>query len=57
LFLSGGIDLADLPSIAKLNLLSLNLYALDVNSKFELEPALKDVMKVKQLKEGLHQCN
>jgi phosphoribosylanthranilate isomerase len=57
LFLSGGIDLEDLPIIAKLNLLPLNLYALDVNSKFELEPALKDVIKVKQLKEGLHQCN
>jgi phosphoribosylanthranilate isomerase len=57
LFLSGGIDLEDLPIIAKLNLLPLNLYALDVNSKFELEPALKDVLKVKQLKDGLHQCN
>lgn len=57
LFLSGGIDLEDLPIIAKLNLLPLNLYALDVNSKFELEPALKDVLKVKQLKVGLHQCN
>ena len=57
LFLSGGIDLEDLPIIAKLNLLPLNLYALDVNSKFELEPALKDVLKVKQLKVGLHHCN
>ena len=53
LFLSGGIDLEDLKFIAKLDLLSLNLYALDVNSKFELEPALKDVVKVKMLKENL----
>ena len=49
LFLSGGIDLEDLSSIAKLDLLRLNLYALDINSKFEIEPALKDVHKVKQL--------
>ena len=49
LILSGGIDLEDISDISKLNLLRLNLYALDVNSKFEIEPALKDVEKVKQL--------
>lgn len=53
LFLSGGIEIEDLPEIAKLNLLKLNLYALDVNSKFEIEPALKDVKKVMLLKEKI----
>lgn len=50
-FLSGGIDLEDLASIRQLNLK--NLYAIDVNSRFELEPGLKDIEKIKALKEQL----
>ena len=46
-FLSGGIDLNNIERIKKLNIPL--LYAIDVNSKFETEPALKDLSKIKQL--------
>lgn len=45
LFLSGGIDVDDVDSI--LNLKDLNIHAVDINSRFEIEPALKDVDQVK----------
>lgn len=47
-FLSGGIGLEtlhDLPKIA-----DPRLYALDVNSRFELEPGLKDIKKLKEIR-------
>lgn len=43
-FLSGGISDADIDDIKKLSFS--NLYALDVNSKFEIEPGLKDIEKL-----------
>lgn len=43
-FLSGGIDLDDVSSINKIN--NLNIYAIDINSKFEIEPGLKDIGKI-----------
>lgn len=49
--LSGGIGLEDIEDIKKLAIPS--LWGIDVNSKFELEPGLKDVEKVKALKEAL----
>ncbi|RZL50947.1 MAG: phosphoribosylanthranilate isomerase [Pedobacter sp.] len=45
-FLSGGIDLMHTDTIKKIN--DSRLYAVDVNSKFELEPGLKDVEKLKE---------
>lgn len=45
-FLSGGIDLKHSMEIKKLT--NPWLYAVDVNSKFELEPGLKDVEKLKE---------
>ena len=45
LFLSGGVGLESLEAIEKLTYL--NIYALDINSKFELEPGRKDIKKVK----------
>lgn len=45
LFLSGGIDVDDVDNI--LNLTDVNIYAIDINSRFEIEPAFKDVAKVK----------
>ncbi len=45
-FLSGGIDLTHVETINKIN--DPRLYAVDVNSKFELEPGLKDVEKLKE---------
>lgn len=40
-FLSGGISESDVESISKLSLP--RLYALDLNSKFEIEPGLKNI--------------
>ncbi len=45
-FLSGGISLEDVEAIKALKIN--NLYGIDINSKFEIEPALKDVEKVEQ---------
>jgi len=46
-FLSGGLGVEDLEIVK--NFKSKNLYALDFNSKLELEPGLKDVEKVSEL--------
>ncbi|MBC7417666.1 MAG: phosphoribosylanthranilate isomerase [Pedobacter sp.] len=45
-FLSGGIDLVHLTTIK--NIIHPRLFAVDVNSKFELEPGLKAVEKLKE---------
>ncbi|MCW3786095.1 phosphoribosylanthranilate isomerase [Plebeiibacterium sediminum] len=44
IFLSGGITQDDVADV--MNLKHLNIYAVDINSRFEIEPALKDVEKV-----------
>lgn len=44
IFLSGGIGEMDLPDLLKLN--HMPLYAIDLNSKFEIAPALKDIDKL-----------
>ena len=51
LFLSGGIDLEHIQDIV--NLKNLNIHALDINSKFEIEPGLKDIGKIKIFKNGI----
>ncbi|WP_258097916.1 phosphoribosylanthranilate isomerase [Marinoscillum pacificum] len=50
-FLSGGIDLEDLESIKALNIPQ--LYAVDINSRFEIAPAVKDIQKIKSFKHQL----
>lgn len=45
-FLSGGIDLVHTAMIKEI--IDPRLYAIDVNSKFELEPGLKDIEKLKE---------
>ncbi len=47
-FLSGGISLDNVEQVKKF--LHLNIFALDVNSKFEIAPGLKDVAKLTELK-------
>ena len=42
-FLSGGIGLEQLSAIHKIRKTDLPIYALDINSKFELEAGLKSV--------------
>lgn len=46
-FLSGGIDVDQINEIRELN--DNRLYAIDVNSKFEISPGLKDYTKLKSI--------
>lgn len=52
-FLSGGLETEDLPEVMALQTTLPLLYALDINSKFEISPGLKDILKIKRLKEVL----
>jgi phosphoribosylanthranilate isomerase len=45
-FLSGGIDLEDAERIKKLK--GLNICAIDINSRFEIEPGQKDYKKIEK---------
>ncbi|MCJ0742730.1 phosphoribosylanthranilate isomerase [Pedobacter montanisoli] len=45
-FLSGGIDLQHVEEIKKIN--DKRLYAIDLNSRFEIEPGLKDINKLQR---------
>lgn len=45
-FLSGGISLEN---IDQLSIINQQPYSLDVNSKFEIEPGIKDLEKIKEL--------
>lgn len=47
-FLSGGIDPDDNDAIRKFSEKSNSLYALDINSKFEVAPGNKDMKKIKE---------
>jgi phosphoribosylanthranilate isomerase len=50
IFMSGGISLANVADLLKfIQTAQLPMMALDVNSRFEIEPALKDVEKLKSL--------
>lgn len=48
-FLSGGLSLENIEQVAELS--GLRIYGLDVNSNFEIEPALKDIDKIAELLE------
>ena len=50
-FLSGGIGLEDVDQIKSLHLPE--LAAIDVNSKFEIEPGLKDLERIRELRSKL----
>ena len=49
-FLSGGIEIDEINNIKNLNL---PIFAIDINSKFETEPGLKNVALIKQFKAKL----
>ncbi|WP_441801748.1 phosphoribosylanthranilate isomerase [Leeuwenhoekiella sp. W20_SRS_FM14] len=55
--LSGGIGLAEISSVKEFLQLNLPLYAIDVNSKFELEPGLKNIEELKNLVSALKKNN
>ena len=46
-FLSGGLELQHVAQIKELT--GYNIHGIDVNSRFEISPAIKDVAKVKEL--------
>ncbi|MFC2110434.1 phosphoribosylanthranilate isomerase [Bacteroidota bacterium] len=46
--LSGGIGLDEIEKVKEILKTNLPIYALDINSKFEIEPALKDVVQLKE---------
>jgi len=50
IFLSGGIGTDDIPKIKKLNF---PVYGIDVNSKFETQPGLKNIALLQQFKSQL----
>ena len=50
LFLSGGIGIEDIESIKNLDL---PIYGIDVNSRFETQPGLKNIDLIQQLKSKL----
>jgi len=52
-FLSGGIGPDDSVAIASINKLNLPLYAVDINSKFEIEPGFKNIQSIKEFKSKL----
>ncbi|WP_405606745.1 phosphoribosylanthranilate isomerase [Polaribacter sp. Asnod1-A03] len=52
-FLSGGIGLEDVEEVQKIMKSDLPIYALDVNSKFESKPGLKNINEVKSFKNTL----
>lgn len=46
-FLSGGIGIEELETIKEISKTNLPIYAIDVNSKFEIEPGLKNTQQCK----------
>jgi phosphoribosylanthranilate isomerase len=52
-FLSGGIGSEDVEEIQKIITADLPIYALDINSKFESKPGLKNINEVKNFKNTL----
>ncbi len=52
-FISGGIGLSEIEKINELRNSDLPVYAIDVNSKFEIAPAVKNVEQLKNFKEKL----
>jgi phosphoribosylanthranilate isomerase len=54
-FLSGGLSLENIDQIRKLK--ETNVYAIDVNSRFETAPGQKNIGSLRQLKEKLCKIN
>jgi phosphoribosylanthranilate isomerase len=52
-FLSGGIGLEDIESVKEILKTNLPIYAIDINSKFEIKPGLKNKYLLKTIVESL----
>jgi len=53
-FLSGGIDLESIDKIQKIKKENEYLFAVDINSKFEFIPGIKDIKKIKRFLKKLN---
>lgn len=49
-FLSGGIGMEEIEEVKEILKTNLPIYAIDINSKFEIEPGLKNIERLKDLK-------
>jgi phosphoribosylanthranilate isomerase len=49
-FLSGGIGIEEIQSVKELLKTDLPIHAIDINSKFEIEPGLKNIQLLKDFK-------
>ena len=56
-FLSGGIGIEEMEAVKEIAKTNLPLYAIDVNSKFEIEPGLKNIEKLDSFKNNLKTLN
>jgi phosphoribosylanthranilate isomerase len=56
-FLSGGIGIEEIEAVKEIAKTNLPLYAIDVNSKFEIEPGLKNIEKLDSFKNNLITLN
>ena len=52
-FLSGGIGMEEMDAVHEISKTNLPLYAIDVNSKFEIKPGLKDKTTLKKFQHNL----
>ncbi|TDD97015.1 phosphoribosylanthranilate isomerase [Flavobacterium cellulosilyticum] len=52
-FLSGGIGLDEIEAVKEILKTNLPVYAIDINSKFEIEPGLKNTEKLSSFKHNL----
>nr|WP_235831781.1 phosphoribosylanthranilate isomerase [Flavobacterium rhamnosiphilum] len=55
-FLSGGIGINEIDAINEISKTNLPLYAIDVNSKFEIEPGLKNIELCRNIRRDALQC-
>jgi phosphoribosylanthranilate isomerase len=56
-FLSGGIGLEEMPAVNEILKTNLPIYAIDVNSKFEIEPGLKSMQLCRDAQQYLSKSN
>ncbi|MFV8377969.1 phosphoribosylanthranilate isomerase [Flavobacterium sp. LB3R33] len=55
-FLSGGIGMEEMDAVKEITKTNLPLYAIDINSKFEIEPGLKNIELCKNIRRDALQC-
>ncbi len=56
-FLSGGINMDSVAELSRLRTKNKSLYGIDINSRFELEPAIKDCDKIMQFIQKMDESN